>query len=535
MAGKLWLAGSNSFGMLGDNTIVGKSSPVETVIADTDWQYIGKNIASTISAIRKDGTLWLWGINNNAQIGDNTSINKSSPVQTITGGTSWEICCSGFSHSAAIKTDGTLWLWGSNGYGQLGNDSLIGVSSPIQTITFGTNWADVAAGFHTAAVKKDGTLWVWGRNNYGQLGIDNTTNISSPVQTITGGTSWSIIASGYEHTAAIKTDGTLWLWGRNTAGQLGDNTNTNKSSPVQTVAGGTDWYAVACGGSSIYDGFTVAVKNDGTLWTWGKNSYGQLGDTSVSHRSSPVQTVAGGSTWISVAGGTFHTVALKSDNTLWTWGRGSFGQLANNSSIDRSSPVQTALSSALWQSVGAAGLNMLGIEAIVFLQSTTASAQCYNNINFGVQPVISFVDGSNNVDTSITSSVTVSVTSGNATLSGTTTVAAVSGVATFTDLKLVGYGLVTLSFASGALTPVTQTVNLEIPAAVMPKRSETASSIPTSGQLRVGELAINLADQKGYVKKTDGTIVNVFTGLSSGVISSYMISSGAIIPDGGTF
>jgi alpha-tubulin suppressor-like RCC1 family protein len=151
-------------------------------------------------------------------------------------------------------------------------------------------------------------LWAWGRNNTGELGDNSVTNRSSPVQTVSGGTNWKLVAGGFYHTAAIKTDGTLWTWGSNYAGQLGDNSITHRSSPVQTVSGGTNWKQVASGGSSNH---TAAIKTDGTLWTWGlNNTFGGLGDNSVTDRSSPVQTVSGGTNWKLVAGGGSFTAAV---------------------------------------------------------------------------------------------------------------------------------------------------------------------------------------------------------------------------------
>ena len=159
-----------------------------------------------------------------------------------------------------------------------------------------------------------GTLWTWGYNYFGQLGDNTTTGKSSPVQTIAAGTDWKQVAGGLYHTAAIKTDGTLWTWGYNHLGynyygQLGDNTNTGKSSPVQTISGGTNWKQVACGSTH-----TAAIKTDGTLWTWGWGSWGNLGDKTTTNRSSPVQTISAGTNWKQVACGDRHTVAIRDDS-----------------------------------------------------------------------------------------------------------------------------------------------------------------------------------------------------------------------------
>ena len=347
MTGSLWTWGQNNNGQLGNNTAVTKSSPVQTIAAGTNWKLVGCGRYHT-AAIKTDGTLWLWGQNNNGQLGDNTAVNKSSPVQTIAAGTNWKQVGSGGYHTAAIKTDGTLWTWGWNIFGQLGDNTVANKSSPVQTIAGGTNWKQVSGGlYHTAAIKTDGTLWLWGYNNNGQLGDNTIVNKSSPVQTIAGGTNWKLVGCGRYHTAAIKTDGTLWTWGFNNSGQLGDNTAVNKSSPVQTIAAGTNWKQVVCGQYQ-----TATIKTDGTLWLWGQNYYGQLGDNTVAGKSSPVQTIAGGTNWKLVGSGDYHTAAIKTDGTLWTWGYNPYGQLGDNTVAGKSSPVQTISAGTNWKLVG---------------------------------------------------------------------------------------------------------------------------------------------------------------------------------------
>ena len=250
-------------------------------------------------------TLFCWGFGTSGQIGDNTATNKSNPVQTVAQGNNWKQVTCGGEYAAAIKTDGTLWCWGQNTNGQLGDSTQTNRSSPVQTITFGTNWKQVSAGLtHTAATKTDGTLWAWGNNYYGQLGNNTTTHRSSPVQTITFGTNWKQVSAsiGADNMTAIKTDGTLWSWGNNYNGTIGDNTRTYRSSPVQIP--GTSWDDIAGGNQHIY-----ARKSDGTLWSWGYNSQGQLGQITRAPRSSPVQIP--GSTWCNLNAGSNFSMALK--------------------------------------------------------------------------------------------------------------------------------------------------------------------------------------------------------------------------------
>jgi alpha-tubulin suppressor-like RCC1 family protein len=332
---ELYAWGRNISGQLGDDTTVARSSPVQ-IGALTNWAQVAVGTQHSIS-VKTDKTLWAWGINSSGQVGDNTIANKSSPIQ-VGALTNWEQVSAGSLHTAAVKVDGTLWTWGRNNVGQLGDNSVLNRSSPVQ-IGVLTDWSQVAGGGnHTAAVKSNGTIWAWGENGDGQVG-DNTGGFgirrSSPVQ-IGALTNWAQVAGGDDHTAAVKTDGTMWTWGGNSDGQLGQNISTSvfRSSPVQ-VGALTNWAAVSTGNSH-----TVSVKTDGTLWTWGRNNFGQIGDSSIIYRSSPVQ-VGALTNWSQVGGGHSDVVAaVKTDGTLWTWGQNIYGQLGQSDTISRSSPVQ---------------------------------------------------------------------------------------------------------------------------------------------------------------------------------------------------
>ena len=347
---KLWTWGYNYKGQLGDNTATSRLSPITTAGGGTNWSQVSAGRLHT-AAIKTDGTLWTWGYNSYGQLGNMMFDDKSSPITPSNSSTTWKQVSAGDNHTAAIKTDGTLWVWGANVSGEVGNNNTILQSSPSTTAGGGNTWSQVSAGsVFTAAVKTDGTLWTWGNNQFGKLGIDDTVNRSSPVTIAGGGTTWKQVSAGSRHAAAIKTDGTLWLWGINNNGHLGDDTNVSKLSPITTAGGGTDWSQVSAGGYH-----TAAIKTDGTLWTWVNNTYGRLGDNTTTTRSSPITTAGGGTNWKEVSTGVYgsHTAAVKTDGTLWTWGYNASGRLGTGNYTSRSSPGTTAGGGTNWSQVSA--------------------------------------------------------------------------------------------------------------------------------------------------------------------------------------
>jgi alpha-tubulin suppressor-like RCC1 family protein len=347
---QLWSWGYDRTGRLGNAAITDRSTPVTTFAGGTNWKQVA-NGYNFCAAIKTDGTLWTWGAGAQGHLGTNDVTNRSTPVTTFSGGTNWKQVGCGAFHIAAIKTDGTLWTWGGNSNGQLGINDVTNRSTPVTTFAGGTNWKQVGCGaFHIAAIKTDGTLWTWGGGTAGQLGTNDVTNRSTPVTTFAGGTNWKQVGCGGQHTAAIKTDGTLWTWGYGLA--TGANTGTSRSTPVTTFAGGSSWKQVSSGASH-----TAAIKTDGTLWTWGLNAGpfgpGALGTNDTTNRSTPVTTFAGGTNWKQVGCGGQHTAAIKTDGTLWTWGYG----LATgaNTGTSRSTPVTTFAGGTNWKQVSASG------------------------------------------------------------------------------------------------------------------------------------------------------------------------------------
>ena len=234
--GTLWTWGGDPFnyGSLGNNTTTSISSPVQ-VGALTTWDKIAAGRYGGL-ATTTDGKLYAWGFNNYGQLGQGNTTNYSSPVQ-VGSLTNWLKVAGGTYFSAAIKTDGTLWTWGVNSNGGLGLNisDAINRSSPVQVGAL-TTWQDMALGQrHMIATTTDGKLYAWGYNGFGQLGNNTTTNYSSPIQ-VGALTTWSKVGAGTYFSMAVKTDGTLWAWGKNAIGQLGQGNTTNRSSPVQVGA-----------------------------------------------------------------------------------------------------------------------------------------------------------------------------------------------------------------------------------------------------------------------------------------------------------
>ncbi len=299
--------------------------------------YGGASIAGggyyTVAA-KNDGTLWAWGSNTDGQLGDGTFIDHATPIQ-ISSLRSTTVLTAGRLHSAAIA-DGGMWIWGANDSGQLGDGTVIDRPVPIQVGILGRAIAIAAGGLHTVMLRSDGTVWAWGDNRFGQLGDGTLQNRRiTPVQVGDRPIGAVAIAAGNGHTASLNGDGTVLAWGDNSFGQLGDGSNISHATPglVVGVGGFSGVVALAAG----YE-HTIALKSDGTVWAWGGNGAGQLGDDSVTNRVIPVK-VTGVNGVVSIAAGYQHSIALKGNGTVWAWGGNGAGQLGDGTTITHIVPV----------------------------------------------------------------------------------------------------------------------------------------------------------------------------------------------------
>jgi len=335
LAVQLFAMGHGDYGGTGQNNRTSYSSPVQ--IPGTTWSPTRGELmntgADTSLMTKTDGTMWAWGIDYQGSLGQNSNTYYSSPVQIP--GTNWTVSYGGNLYSLAVKDDNTLWAWGRNDYGTLAQNDLVMRSSPVQIP--GTTWDYVTGDGQSAFAKKtDGTLWCWGNNEDGGFG-NNESELkrSSPVQ-IPG--TWSgmkgMSHGGNRSTAVIKSDSTLWAWGRNDYGNLGQNERTQRSSPTQIP--GTTWKEV-----EISEKVTTAIKTDGTLWSWGFNDNGALGQNQAQPAmiSSPTQ-LGSGTDWDKLGRLKDGGAAIKTDGSLYVWGRNDNGQLGQNNRVYYSSPVQ---------------------------------------------------------------------------------------------------------------------------------------------------------------------------------------------------
>lgn len=287
------------------------------------------------ATVAQAGNPWAWGWNSNGQLGDGTTLTRTTPVQ-VSGLTNVVAVAAGAGglYSLAVKSDGTVWVWGDNAYLQQANGSNVLRLTPVQVSGLTNVVAVAGGGLHSLALRSDGTGWAWGLNNRGQLGDGTTTTRGTPIL-VSGMTNVGAVAAGYLHSLALKLDGSLWAWGDNGHGQLGDGTTLDRTTPVP-VNGLTN--VVAAAGGLVH---SLALKSDGTLWAWGDNSYLQLGDGTNVSRLTPVK-VSGLTNVVAVAAGNMHGLAIKSDGTVWAWGDNTFGALGNGTTTNRSTPGQVS-------------------------------------------------------------------------------------------------------------------------------------------------------------------------------------------------
>ncbi|RZJ66171.1 MAG: T9SS type A sorting domain-containing protein [Flavobacterium sp.] len=334
--------GQNQFGQLGNGTTVATISPTPTVNAD-QWASVSHARMHTI-ALDHDGNLWSWGNNDVGQLGNNSTASYSYVPVSTGSGSDWIEISGGNLHSIGKKADGTLWGWGNNGAYELIMNGENFYANPFQ-ISPDTDWNKIYAGyFKTFAIKYDGTLWGRGRNNLGDVGIGSTVWVPFFTQIGTANNWTKISAARCNSSFGLRSDNTLWAWGINENGRLGDGTVINRTAPVQIPG---QWKDIASGNFH-----TIGIKTDGTLWQWG--SYGWFdGGIPIPITNVPVQ-VGTDSDWKSVSAGYCSSYAIKENNSLWSWGYNGGGWLGDGTTVSNYTPEMimgcTQMSSSDWLS-----------------------------------------------------------------------------------------------------------------------------------------------------------------------------------------
>lgn len=393
-SGRLWCWGKNQSGALG--LADSSSGPLISALLPTLVHETKRWRAHALGqmhscAIADDHALWCWGLQSAGILGPGISVTNYLPSQTDSG--PWLSVCAGWSHTCAVRTDhttdhkGDLYCWGSNYSGQLGTTTPFASMAPVG------EWVSVDAGQeHGCGQRWDGTLWCWGRSLYGVLGVGELGYRTLPQQV--GDAKWTALSTGHYHSCAIdaqqhlfcwgynasgelglghrKTQlapqqvgtGTwssvsagntlscaidttkgLWCWGSNYAGQTGTNDAPTLHETPKQVAPGSQWLQV-----STSNAFACALKSDSTLWCFGQNSYGNLGDGTKESRPVPT-AIAESATWLQISVGTYHACGIRTDGTLWCWGRNANGQLGLDGKDDRTTPTQVDSNS--WRVVSA--------------------------------------------------------------------------------------------------------------------------------------------------------------------------------------
>lgn len=327
------------------------------------WREISAGANNFCLAIKIDGTLWGWGQNGNLLGLNGNMVNQNLPIQIGTDN-DWLTVSAGTNHSLAVKTSGTLWAWGNGSTGQLGNGNNASTWTLTQAGT-ATDWLKVSAGGgFSLAIKNTGTLWAFGANNLGQLGINNVTNQNIPVQVGTA-SNWVQIDAGNQHSIALNTGGFMYSWGDNTFGQLGDGSNTSSLIPI-AITPTTNYSSVSAGLDH-----SMGLDSNGLLYTWGNNVAGQLCDgtnTAINIPTPIINSNGAVNFYIAISAGSSFSLAIRNDGTLWSGGYNLFGMLAQGAFIQTSTNTLLQVgTNNNWQTISAGNSHSMAMDTTTAL------------------------------------------------------------------------------------------------------------------------------------------------------------------------
>jgi alpha-tubulin suppressor-like RCC1 family protein len=368
--GKLWAWGENSSGQIGDGTTILKSTPVSVVGAALTRTFCHIAGYSTRLTIDKDGKVWAWGNNSYGTVGDNTTISKLTPVAL--GGATKTFCVIKVKNQAlAIDKNGKLWGWGYNAHGQVGDNSVICKSTPVAVGGTNKTFCKIFTGlFNSYGIDKNGKLWSWGQNIASTylLGNGNISCASALTPVAVGGALANKvvceIAGGRDYAFAIDSSGKVWSWGWNGYGGLGVPYITSITSPISI--GGTirTFCSIQMGyNSTILGQHAAGIDKNGQVWSWGYNSStGEYGDNSSTCKATPVCIAGAAKTFCFISSNGSNTVGIDKNGKVWGWGANSSGQLGNNTATGKCTPVSVAGTTKTFCKIATSGNHTMGID-----------------------------------------------------------------------------------------------------------------------------------------------------------------------------
>lgn len=363
--GSNFITGGSSGVLTRSGSAYRTSSPISIVGGFTDWTFLAGGNQFQLGL--RDSRIWGWGNGGYGRLGNGSTGHQSSPVSVSGGFSDWTFVNSGGTISVGIRSStGRLYTWGNGYFGAMGINFTTGTNSTPSEVSGGGSWIYASAskfsGSHCVAIRSNGQAWCWGRNHFGQLGNGSNVDRSSPNSVVGGFTDWVQVDAGRYHTAGIRSNGQMWCWGDSREGKLGipqQGPPVGTSSPRSVVSGFTNWTQVSCG-----QYFTVGLRSNGQIWTFGRNAHGQLGNYNISNQYIPQSVVGNISDWVQVSAGYSFVGGIRSNGQLWTWGRNHYGQLGDGTTTNRSSPVSVVGGITDWSFVRSGYGHMSGIRRL---------------------------------------------------------------------------------------------------------------------------------------------------------------------------
>lgn len=354
--GRAWAWGYNTYGQLGDNSTASRLTPVNVGGAPKTFCKIAAGRQHSL-AIDKNGRVWAWGMGSNGLLGDNSNTQKRTPVSVVGSVKTFCQIAAARNHSLAIDKNGRAWSWGTNSSGQLGDNSLTIRLTPVSIAGAVKTFCKISAGdSFSLAIAKNGRAWAWGRNTSGQLGVNSLTSHVTPVSVLGSPRTFCQISVSDTHSLAIDKNGRAWAWGNNSFGQLGDTSITSRLTPVSVLGAIKTFCQISAGANN-----SLAIDKSGRVWGWGYNNFGSIGD-GKGISAIPKGILGAAKTFCNITGGNYFAIATDKNGKIWSWGGNSNGELGNNSIVSQLTPVSIAGAAKTFCQIGATFSSSLAID-----------------------------------------------------------------------------------------------------------------------------------------------------------------------------